>query len=92
MPRRPTHEQIRQWEAEGAELAAQFPDSREVVKRLLEFYPPPPWLRVEVLLKRGEANVWYQGTIEGDRVRLDDYPHGQEIARLDDIFDWRPLT
>lgn len=46
--------------------------------------------RVEVLLNRGEADVWYAGTIEGDNVRLDDYAHGEPLATPADITYMQP--
>ena len=47
--------------------------------------------RVEVLLHRGEVDVWYAGTAEGGRVRLDTYPHGDSVVEPDEIADWRPI-
>ena len=49
--------------------------------------------RVEVLLHRGEADVYYPGTaLAGGRVQLDDYPYGAPIVEPGDITDWRPQS
>lgn len=46
--------------------------------------------RVEVLLNRGEADVWYAGTAEGVNVRLDDYPYGEPLVTVADIMHVQP--
>lgn len=51
-----------------------------------------PGQRVECLLNRGEADVFYPGTaIDAEHVRLDDYPYGEPVVGPGDIADWRPL-
>ena len=51
--------------------------------------------RVEVLLRHGDPNVYYQGTVLDPRrqlVQLDDNPHGLEVVEKADIADWRPVV
>lgn len=56
-----------------------------------------PGQRVEVLMHRGEADVWYRGTTaERGRVILDDgfpygSPPGPQVAEPAEIADWRPI-
>lgn len=46
--------------------------------------------RYEALLNRGEADVWYAGTAEGKRIRLDDYPYGEPVVGAADVAVLRP--
>lgn len=52
--------------------------------------PPARGQRVEVLLHRGQADVWYRGTvIDGGRVRLDTCPHADPTIEYEMIAVWR---
>lgn len=46
--------------------------------------------RYEALLNRGEADVWYAGTAEGKRIRLDAYPYGEPVVSAADVAVLRP--